>query len=232
MKKKPLSFEQLEDASRLRRIYEVKKKGLGLSQETLAEKLGISQSAVAQILAGKNALNFKRALEIATILGVEVKQFSPSLAKEVEDLTYANAKFAGHYEPSRKYPVVSSAQAAAWAEGCEPYTFKEFDRWLESNADIKGEGFWIKVEGDSMTAPMGVSIPEGTYVLFDTGRKPINSSLVIAKLADHDETTFKKLVIDGGQKYLKGLNPQWPMVPVDDNCRIIGVAVQATMLLI
>ncbi|MCW1973490.1 UNVERIFIED_ORG: SOS-response transcriptional repressor LexA [Pantoea agglomerans] len=232
MKKKPLSPEQLEDASRLRRIYDMKKKELGLSQESLAEKLGVSQSAIAQILAGRNALNLKRALEIATILGVEVKQFSPSLAKEVESLTYANAKFAGHYEPGRKYPVISSVQAGAWAEACEPYTLKDIDQWLESNAHIQGDGFWLKVEGDSMTAPMGMSIPEGTYVLFDTGREALNGSLVIAKLDDYNEATFKKLVIDGGQKYLKGLNPQWPMVSINGNCRIIGVAVQSTMLLV
>ncbi|WP_455853149.1 LexA family protein [Pantoea endophytica] len=232
MKKRPLSPEQAEDALRLKLIYDQKKKDLGLSQEVLAEKLGVSQSAVAQILSGKNALNLKRAVELATILGVEVQQFSPSLAKEAVQLTYANAKYAGAYEPGKKYPVLSSVQAGAWAEACEPYSLKDIDLWLESNAHMQGEGFWLKVEGDSMTAPIGMSIPEGTYVLFDTGREAINGSLVIAKLDDSNEATFKKLVIDGGQKYLKGLNPQWPLVPVNGNCRIIGVGIQTTMLLV
>lgn len=232
MKKKPLSPEQIEDASRLKLIYERKKKDLGLSQEVLAERLGVSQSAVAQILSGKNALNLKRAVELATILGVEVQQFSPSLAREAEDLSYANARFAGHYKPGKKYPVLSSVQAGAWAEACEPYSLKDIDLWLESEAHMQGEGFWLKVEGDSMTAPVGMSIPEGTFVLFDTGREPVNGSLVIAKLDDSNEATFKKLVMDGGQKYLKGLNPQWPMVPINGNCRIIGVAIQTTMLLV
>jgi SOS-response transcriptional repressor LexA len=42
-----------------------------------------------------------------------------------------------------------------------------------------------------MTAPVGLSIPEGTYVLFDTGREPVNGSLVIAKLSESNEATFK-----------------------------------------
>ncbi len=83
-----------------------------------------------------------------------------------------------------------------------------------------------------MTAPMGLSIPEGTFVLFDTGREPINGSLVVAKLVDDNPATFKKLVVDGSQKYLRGLNPQWPMVPINGNCRIIGVAIETKMRLV
>lgn len=83
-----------------------------------------------------------------------------------------------------------------------------------------------------MTAPMGLSIPEGTYVLFDTGKEATNGKLVVAKLTDYNEATFKKFVIDSGQKYLKGLNPSWPMVPINGNCRIIGVAVETKLRLL
>lgn len=232
MKKKPLTAEQIQDAERLKAIYDSKKKELGLSQEILAERLGISQSAIAQILAGKNALNMKRAFEIAEILHVPVEKFSPSLASEAQQLTRSNVSFAGTYKPGNKYPVLSSVQAGAWCEAVEAYSIKDVDQWLESDAHVQGEGFWLKVEGDSMTAPMGISIPEGTYVLFDTGRDANNGSLVIAKLEDSNEATFKKLIIDGGQKYLKGLNPAWPLIPVNGNCRIIGVAIQTTMMLV
>jgi SOS-response transcriptional repressor LexA len=64
----------------------------------------------------------------------------------------------------------------------EAYSLKDIDMWLESDAHVQGDAFWLKIEGDSMTSPTGLSIPEGTYVLFDTGREPINGSLVIAKL--------------------------------------------------
>ncbi|BCQ40928.1 peptidase S24 [Erwinia rhapontici] len=232
MKKRPLTSEQIEDAFRLKSIYDSKKRTLGLSQESVAEKLGMSQSAVAQILAGKNALNLKRAVELARLLDVKVEEFSPSLAEEARNLSYANARYVEPYRPGNKYPVISSVQAGAWAEACEPYTLKDIDLWLESEAHIQGEGFWLKVEGDSMTAPAGLSIPEGTYVLFDTGREAHNGNLVVAKLEESNEATFKKLVIDAGTKYLKGLNPAWPLTPINGNCRIIGVAIQTTMLLV
>ncbi len=142
-----------------------------------------------------------------------------------------NFTYAGPHIPGKRYPVISKVMAGAWNEAFEAYTLKDIDLWFESNAHIQGEGFWLLVEGDSMTAPMGLSIPEGTYVLFDTGKDPKNGSLVIAKLTDDNEATFKKLVVDGGTRYLKGLNPLWPLMPINGNCRIIGVAVETKLML-
>lgn len=144
----------------------------------------------------------------------------------------SNVSYVGPYKKSSSYPVISSVQAGSWCEAIEPYTLKDIDLWLESDAHVQGDAFWLLVDGDSMTAPVGLSIPEGTFVLFDTGREPINGSLVIAKLSESNEATFKKLVIDGGQKYLKGLNPQWPVIQVNGNCRIIGVGIETKMRLI
>ncbi|PKE30996.1 LexA family transcriptional repressor [Rahnella sp. AA] len=144
----------------------------------------------------------------------------------------SNVSFAGSYAPGNKYPVISKVQAGAWSEAVESYSMKDIDLWLESDAHIQGDAFWLEVDGDSMTSPAGLSIPEGTFVLFDTGRDPANGNLVIAKLTDSNEATFKKLVIDGAQWYLKGLNPVWPLVPINGNCRIIGVAVETKLRLL
>lgn len=232
MKKRPLSQTQIEDAQRLKALYDLKKKDLGISQEVVADRLGVSQSAVAQIFTGTNALNLKRASELAALLEVRIEDFSPSLAKEALELSQSNVVYAGPYIPGKKYPVLSSVQAGSWTEAVEPYSLKDIDLWLESDAHVQGNAFWLLVEGDSMTAPAGLSVPEGTYVLFDTGREAMNGNLVIAKLEDSNEATFKKFVNDGGRRYLKGLNPAWPLIPINGNCRIIGVAVQAKMMLI
>lgn len=37
-----------------------------------------------------------------------------------------------------KYPVISKVQAGAWCEAVEPYTLKDIDLWLESDAHIQG----------------------------------------------------------------------------------------------
>lgn len=234
-KKKTLTPVQIADAERLKAIYEAKKKELGITQQSIADMLDISQGGVGHYLNGRNALNAAAASVFAKVLQVDVSAFSPSLAKEISAMSAAsttNARYAGRYSPGVKYPVLSKIQAGSWAEACEPYALKDIDLWLESDAHTQGDAFWLLVDGDSMTAPIGLSIPEGTYVLFDTGREAINGSLVIAKLSESNEATFKKLIIDGGQKYLKGLNPQWPMIPINGNCRIIGVAVETKLRLV
>lgn len=144
-----------------------------------------------------------------------------------QDLSYV-----GSYRKREKYPLISWVSAGAWCYADEPYTLSDVSEWYESETTVYGRGFWLRVEGDSMTASTGLSIPEGTLVLFDTGREPDNGNLVIAKLEDSNEATFKKLIIDGGRRYLKGLNPAWPLVPINGNCIIIAVAVQTMMKLV
>lgn len=249
-KKKDISPTQAEDAKRLKAIYEAKKKALGVTQQSIADELDITQGAVGHYLNGRNPLNLQVALVFARLLDVSVEEFSPELARELNKMTVVRVqkphpvyrgvfsedefRYPGtiEYTPGRKYPVISSVQAGAWCEAVEPYPMKDSDLWLNSDAHIQGEAFWLLVEGDSMTAPAGLSIPEGTYVLFDTGREPVNGSLVVAKLSDSNEATFKRLVIDGGQRYLKGLNPQWPLVPINGNCKIIGVAIETKLRLV
>ncbi|MEG2663239.1 MAG: S24 family peptidase [Hafnia sp.] len=235
--KKSLTTEQLEDARRLKALYESKKKELGVTQYTIADDLGITQGAVGHYLNGRNALNVEVASGFAKLLQVSISDFSRAIAAKVAEQAESlngetNVKYVGEYNPGKRYPVLSSVQAGSWSEACEPYTLKDIDLWLESDAHIQGEAFWLKVEGDSMTAPVGLSVPEGTFVLFDTGREPINGSLVIAKLSDSNEATFKKLIIDGSQRYLKGLNPAWPLVPINGNCKIIGVAIETKLKLV
>ncbi len=233
--KKNLTTEQLDDAAKLKALYESKKKELGVTQYTIADELGITQGAVGHYLNGRNALNLSVAAAFAKILQVSISDFSPSLDAEAKKMLpheKSIVQYIGPHKRGKEYPLISWVQAGAWAEAIEPYTINEIDEWYESDAKVCGNAFWLRVDGDSMTAPTGLSIPEGTLVLIDTGREAVNGSLVIAKMVDANEATFKKLIIDGGQKYLKGLNPAWPMKEINGNCKIIGVAVQTMMRLV
>ena len=200
---------------------------LRLTQTELAELAGTTQQAIVQLESGKTKRP-RYLPELAKALECDIQWLLDGSGIRVD----ANIKNPKPHVRSAAYPVISKIQAGAWAEACEPYTLKDVDLWLESDASTQGDAFWLKVDGDSMTAPMGLSILEGTFVLFDTGREPVNGSLVVAKLVEDNQATFKKLVIDGSQKYLRGLNPQWPMVPINGNCRIIGLAIETKMRLV
>lgn len=204
----------------------------GNTKAGFAELLGISASQFSQLLGENSVRNIgdKMARKIEVALKLP-NAWLDSIHEEQHQVD-ANVSNPRDYKPTARYPVLSKVQAGAWDEAYEPYTIKDVDMWLESDAHTQGDAFWLQVEGDSMTAPIGLSIPAGTYVLFDTGREAVNGSLVVAKLTDDNEATFKKLIIDGSQKYLKGLNPQWPMVPVNGNCKVLGVAIETKMRLV
>jgi SOS-response transcriptional repressor LexA len=199
-----------------------------INQEKLAEHLGITKGAVSHWLNGRREPSLGEIAKILQYLGKQ--KFSVGaggliiIDGDVENTSLCRVR--------AKYPVISHVTAATWDTAAETQLQQVANQWFESDVQIQGKAFWLQVDGDSMVAPTGLTIAEGTFVLFDTGRIPVNGSLVIARPSESDGVTFKKLVIDGGMKYLKALNPQWPLIPIDENCRVIGVAVETKMIFV
>ncbi|EPG7169745.1 LexA family protein [Proteus mirabilis] len=67
-------------------------------------------------------------------------------------------------------------------------------------------------------------IPEGAVIVVDPELSYSSDLLVVARLDDSKEATFKQLVIDDEQKYLKPLDFQYSATAINDNGTIIGVA--------
>ncbi|SAI47553.1 transcriptional regulator [Bordetella ansorpii] len=85
MPAKPLSAEQLQDAARLKAIFNARKGALGLTQETLAEHMGYAnQSAVSGYFNGKSPLHIDAAIQFASWLGCRVGDFSPTLQAKID----------------------------------------------------------------------------------------------------------------------------------------------------
>lgn len=128
-----------------------------------------------------------------------------------------------------RYPVIGYGQAGGWTECVIPYAPGAEPHYEATDYQAKGNAFWLEIKGDSMTAPPGATptIPEGTLVLIDPGVEASPGKLVVAQVDDSNEATFKKLVEDGGQRFLKALNPAYPVIAINGNCRIVGVAVEA-----
>jgi SOS-response transcriptional repressor LexA len=209
--------------------YEIAKKIMeaqDISQEQMAERLGVTQGAVGHWLNGKREPKLETINRLLGVLGV------PGLAIIVPDALDAAPK-APESPPDRlyRYPVLSWVSAGAWAEATEPFAPGAADEFELTDYKAKGPAFWLRVRGDSMTSPVGQSVPEGMLILVDTGIEPTPGKLVIAKLPESNEATFKKLVEDSGQVFLKALNPAYPMISITENCRLIGVVSLAKMTL-
>lgn len=87
-RKTPLAEWQLEDSQRLKALYSQKRAELGLTQEKIASELGegVTQGAVSHFMNGRTALSLRAASVFAKALKVPVSEFSPRLARELEEM--------------------------------------------------------------------------------------------------------------------------------------------------
>lgn len=90
MPAKPLTPPQLEDAARLKKIFEKwqaqrKESKVAASQEAATDALALdfNQSSISQYVNGGIPLNQKAAVKFARGLGCTIAEFSPSIAAEI-----------------------------------------------------------------------------------------------------------------------------------------------------
>lgn len=81
MSKAELSPADKKAATKLKAIYTSQKNRLGLTQNRLAEHLGITQASVAQYLNGVIPLNLTKVLQFAALLEVDPAEVYPELTK-------------------------------------------------------------------------------------------------------------------------------------------------------
>lgn len=199
-----------------------RRKELKLSQMKLSSSVGVSNVAISQWERDETEPTGDNLLSLATAL-----KCSPQFIIRGDTNSNDNVEYLGPNRPKGDYPLISWVSAGMWCEAVEPYHRGGIDRWYETTVDCSEGSFWLEVKGDSMTAPSGLSIPEGTVILVDPEVEAVNGKLVVAKLESENEATFKKYVVDAGHRYLKPLNPQYSMIPINGNCRIVGVVVDA-----
>ncbi|MEX2962824.1 helix-turn-helix domain-containing protein [Microbulbifer sp. TYP-18] len=120
-------------------------------------------------------------------------------------------------------PLISHVQAGEWGEVIDPYPPGQGEEMVNTISKVGPSAFALRVKGDSMTSPVGLSIPEGYIVIVDPDAGYENGSIVVAKLDNEEEAMLKKLVIDGPNRYLRALNPTYGPIEINGNCHIVGV---------
>lgn len=154
---------------------------------------------------------------------------TPLIASE-QKLSGANLDSTTNIEsgPETKgiFPLISWVQAGAWEEIVDNFAPGDAEEWIASPVKVSAASFYLRVRGESMFDPADHrSFREGEIVLIDPNCDAENGSFVVVRLDDDSEATFKQLVLEGGKKYLKALNPTWPnrIFEVNGNATICGV---------
>ena len=126
----------------------------------------------------------------------------------------------------RAIPVISWVQAGSWTGIDSVAADTEFDEWLPPNVDCGKNGYALIVVGNSMKPDFKPG--DRIYVNPDIQTFDLQTDdLVIVACNGDTEATFKKLIIEGGERYLQPLNPNWPeqIIKLSEDCRLVGKVV-------
>jgi SOS-response transcriptional repressor LexA len=186
------------------------RKERGLTQVRLAELAGIEQSDLSKIETGK--------IQRPTFL----LQLAKALRCDPFWLDTGMGEPFGNTSPAPQIkgvvPLLSSVQAGSYKEHID--NIHAGDGGMElipTSVPINPHTFALRVAGDSMEP----EFTEGMILIVEPEMDPHPGDYVIAKNGG-DETTFKQLIKDGSDWYLKPLNPRYPLKPLGE-ASIIGV---------
>ncbi len=190
---------------------------LGMTQAQLGLIAGLAQNSIHNIESGET----KRPRKIDAL--AEALNCTPEYLLFGIGETQADKKSANNnvsLGPTLKaaVPLISWVQAGAWSEISEIKAY-DAERYL-CPVKCSDLTFALKVQGVSMEP----KFYEGDLIFVDPEAECIHGSYVVARLDDNNEATFKQLIIESGQKFLKAANPNWPeqLIPINGNCTLVG----------
>ncbi len=132
-------------------------------------------------------------------------------------------------EITQYLPLISWVRAGEWAEVENPHEPGQYERLIPVTRRYSNRAFALRIDGDSMQAPGGDSFPDGSIITVEPTQQAKNGSYVVIRLESSDEATFKQLVIDGHRRFLKPLNPRYPITEITKSAVICGVVRQLVM---
>lgn len=146
---------------------------------------------------------------------VDLPTPSPSIWEQNESNTEPGPGLSG------KVPLISWVQAGAWSHVIDLLQPGEAFEWIDTTVTVQAHTFALRVTGDSMEP----DFPAGMILVVEPEMDAHPGDFVIVKNGD-DEATFKQLVRDGADLYLKPLNQRYPIKPLGSS-RIVGVVREA-----
>lgn len=178
----------------------------------LADALGeeFSPSYVSQLLNGHRGIGD----DVATKIEDRLKLPRGAMDTEIE--TTPGPDLRG------KVPLISWVQAGQWCDISDQFQPGDAESWRETTARAGENAYALRIVGDSMEP----TIPRGSVVIVDPAIEAVNGRVVVVRQKGDSEATIKRLVIEGGVRYLKPDNPRYPIMEMRADAVICGVAVK------
>lgn len=202
-------------------------KALDMTQDELARKSGVTRSAITHYLAGRRVPSLKQFQKIAEVLNTDPSwlQYGGTKTLDLNSLGLNTKELRDQFLSAfHKVPIVSWKQIS-YLKDIAAINANEVFAWVPHFYSDTPNSFAVVISNDVMTAPLGQkeSFHEGEIIILDSKITPENGDFVLAIPINSSSAIFRQYVIDGDIIYLKPLNPQYPIVQVDDQTIICGV---------
>jgi len=189
-----------------------------ISQRELARRSGLSQQLISKL---ENGLveSTTEVFRLAEALRVDARWLATG-QKGSEEENVADGP------PITAYvPLISWVAAGTWRDVADPYPAGVGEAMVPVTCRAGPNAFALRVQGDSMEPVF----PNGSVIIVDPAAEPRQGSYVVVRLDEAEQATFKQLVIDGGARYLKPLNPRYPLMEIRESATVCGVVRQMVM---
>ena len=202
------------------------KKMTGGNVTRFGELIGKSQSATSDLLLGRKSFGEKMARSIEENLDL-VSGYLDNInvffdEKTGELVTEGTPNTEEGPSVRGKVPLISWVQAGMFCTTIDLEQPGVAEDWVKTTVPVKAHTYALKVVGDSMEP----TFPEGIIIIVEPEMEANSGDFVIARNENH-EATFKQLIKDGSEWFLKPLNPRYPirlLTSTDEICGVIRSA--------
>lgn len=203
----------------------------GVNQTSVSKTLKVSRAAVSMWMNGQTKeIKSKYAMPLATMLGVNQEWLAYGKGDMLGGNNVSEVPSALYFS-GKGVPLISWVQAGEFCESSDVFEPGFAEEYFPRPNGCSDMTYALRVNGDSMTSPYpgNRSYPEGTVIYIDPAKEVLPGNRGIFRLPDSNEVTFKELVADAGEQYLKPLNPQYDKIKVTTKMTCCGRVVGSFM---
>lgn len=217
----------------------VRARGRGVDVQRQLQKMGvhITPQAISKWLKGETMAEPDSMIALCNWLKVrrEWLEYGTLPSSDSSSRVGAKSPTQGDLSPeyisqeTSKVPILTWREAAQRCMGSD-IEYRDGTQWIHCPAPVSSKAFALEIMGDAMTYPgNGRSYPAGCIIFADPDVATKTGDRVIALVPGTKELTFKVWAEDAGVRFLKPINPQYPVLRDDGDLKICAKVVGSFM---
>lgn len=196
----------------------------GWEQVELSSRSGVPNKTISAI-EKRDSVRSVHAAKLAAAFGVTLNDLVErdlSMKGELERVSGRSNTMPGP-DIQGTAPLISWVQAGYGVSAVDNLHPGEGER-IETTYKVRRHTYALRVRGDSMEP----KFPQGCIVIVEPEDDPIHGKFVIVR-RNGDEPTLKQYIEEGGTKFLKPVNPRYPIEVMREDDVFCGVVKRLEM---